>query len=233
MSLYQVILKGSYQGQLVINAPSFITNNEAPETSTAFGLATGMGYIAVLPNEPQSDSFLEAYLGAQTDIFHLDEIMVRNLYDVNDFYTVALSGAGWNGTNPAGADGEVSFVASKLQTNRVRTDINRGSMALTPLTEESYSADGTVQAGGMAALQLVCDRLNEPISTADGEVTTDFIPAVISKEKRAVPGSSPVRYAYYFYETEAEQLEHVASGVTWNVKNRATSQVSRKIGKGA
>ncbi len=231
--LYQVILKGSYQNQLIINAPTFITNNETPATASAVGLARALGHPNTVPTAPQPNTFLDAYLAAQTTIFQLEEILVRNLYDVHDFYTAALSGTGWKGDIAVTTNGAVSFMASKLQTNRVRQDIGRGSMALTPMTEENYAADGSLIGGTLALLQTVCDRLNEPPSFTEGADATDFIPCVISKEKRPVPNSNPVREAYYYYTDPAVQLEHVAVGVTWMVKDRVTSQVTRKIGKGA
>lgn len=231
--LYQVILKGSYQNQLIINAPTFISSNETPATASAVGLARALGHPNTIPTAPQPDTFLEAFLAAQTTIYHLDEIMIRNLYDVNDFYTAALSGTGWAGDITVTDNGAISFLASKLQTNRVRQDIGRGSMALTPMSEQNYAADGSLIGGTLALLQAVCDRLNEPPSFTEGSDATDFIPCVISKEKRPVPNSNPVREAYYYYKDPLVQLDHVAVGVTWMVKDRATSQVSRKIGKGA
>lgn len=233
MAMFQVILKGLYQAQMIINGLGFVSANDDPATATAIGLTRALGYVPTVPNAPATDTFLEAYLAAQTDAFQLQEIMVRNLFGATDFYTAALSGTGWAGDIVAGADADMSFVAQKLQTNRVNQDIGRGSLALTPTTEESTTPDGFLNAPSIARLQLVCDRLNEPPSFTEAGSVTDFIPTVFQKERRPVPDSNPVRHAYYFYDDPADQLAHAAVGVTWFPKDRVSSQVSRRWGKGA
>nr|CRY95561.1 hypothetical protein [uncultured prokaryote] len=232
--LFQVILKGLYQGQQIINSLTFVSDNDNETTATGRGLAQALGYVPATPTTAANDRFFRAYLDAQTTAFQLEEVLSRNLFDVNDFYTVALSGTGWAGTQDASAQGSMSFVASKIMTNRVRQDIGRGSLALTPMVEINYLPDGTLVTGALAQLQAVCDELNQEPSWTDGTDTTQFIPAVFQKKEYDVPNSgTPPRTAYKFYPSPEEQLEHAAVGVTWNPKPRATSQTTRRIGKGA
>jgi len=232
--MYEVTLKGTYQQQQVINRLCFTSDVDTPSTTNAFALGRALGLLNVIVDGPLEDSVLEAYLACQTDLFQMDEILIRNLFNPTDFYTAALSGVTWRGSNPAGTAALMPFVASKLQTNRINTEIARGSLALTPFTEAAYDNSGVLNEGSLAVLQELCDRLNEPPSAAEDSDVTNFIPTVFQKEEYDVPDSgTPPRKAYRYYTDPAIQAEHSAVGVTWFPKNRATSQTSRRFGKGA
>lgn len=231
--LFELTIKGTYQNQLVMNRLNFITDNENAATANAVGLLEAAGLVPGAPTAPLTASMLHRYLQAQTDAYQMTELMARNIYDVTDFYTATVSGGGWNGEIVSGADGLMSFVAQKLRTNRVRTDIRRGTMALTPPTEEAVDAAGNLLVGQLTVLQALCTELNEPMAASEGAETTLFLPAVLKKQKYNVPDTIPQTEAYRYYPSASQQLANSAYPVVWEPVGVVTSQVSRRVGKGA
>jgi len=180
---------------------------------------------------------LWALLAAQTVRYSMREIQVRSLTSVIDFITQPLLTEFWSGTIPVPTEDQaVNFVASRLRTNRVRTDIRRGTLALSGGTEEMIETGDKWNAAYMPLLGQAAFRLNEPHTYTVGEVTTTFRNAVFQKEKYVSrPGGmnlSP-RYAYRYYTDEEEFLAHTAVGVTWSAVEDVSSQVTRKFGRGA
>ncbi len=231
---YEVTILGQRNSQLVVNRLNFTTNNETVETANAVGLLTALGYDSVDPSGPSADSTLEALLNAQTVGYSIDEIIVRNLWSVTDFITQPVTGVAWSGTIAVAAgDATPTFIASKLRTNRVRTDIRRGTLALTGGTEEQIEGADVWSSGYMSLLNMVATRLNAGPTYTSGGASTIFQPSVFKKEDYVVPGSDPVRKAYRYYTDFTLFQANIASPVTWSGVERVTSQVSRKIGRGA
>lgn len=231
---FEVTVLGQKNGQLVVNRLNFTSNNETVETANAVGLLTAIGYLASDPAVPDENSVLDAMLQAQTTGYQIDEIVVRNLWSVTDFITQPVSGAGWQGAIAVGAgDGLQTFIAAKLRTNRVRTDIRRGTLSLTGGTEEQTEGADVWTAGYLALLNGVAVALNLGPTYTSGGASTQFLPSVFKKERYVVPDSDPVRFAYRYYTDFALFQANIASPVTWSAVERITSQVSRKIGRGA
>jgi hypothetical protein len=231
---FEVTILGQKNSQLVVNRLNFTSNNETVETANANGLLQALGYDPAEPGIPVGGSFFEAYMFAQTVGFNVDEIIVRNLWSVTDFITQPVTGAEWTGAIavPAG-DAIPTFVASKLRTNRVRTDIRRGTLSLTGGTEEQIEGADNWNAAYITLLNNVAAKLNAPPTFTNGGASTQFLPSVFKKEDYVVPGSDPVRKAYRYYTDFALFQANIASPVTWSSVERVTSQVSRKIGRGA
>lgn len=231
---FEATILGQKGGQLIVNRLNFTTNNETVETATALGLLRALGYDAGEAGEPIGATFLANFLAAQTTAYQIDEIIVRNLWSVTDFVTQPVSGAGWQGSIVIGAgDGLPMFVAAKLRTNRVRTDIRRGTLSLTGGTEEQTEGADVWTSGYLTLLNNVAGSLNTPPSYTNGGASTQFLPSVFKKEDYVVPGSDPVRKAYRYYTDFALFQANIASPVTWSAVERVSSQVSRKIGRGA
>lgn len=232
---YEVTILGTLQGQQIVNRLNFTSDVDDPSVTTAFSLLQSLGWDAVDTSTPAVDSVLENLLITQTTAYQMDEIVVRNLYNVTDFVTMPVTGLSWAGqiTLLAG-DRNPTFIASKIQTNRVRTDIRRGSLALTGGTEEQIEGADVWNTGYVNLLTDLCTALNLPPSRTVGASTVLWRPSVYSKERYEVnPGGDPIRYAYRYYEDEAEQAQHVAIGVTWGPVEDVTSQITRKIGRGS
>lgn len=234
MAFYEVTLIGQRNGQMVLNRLNFSSSNPGAANSTAPNLLEALGYQPGTPGTPKPSSFLSSLMDASTSGYQLDELSARNLFSVTDFITQPLSGAGWTGTIVVAAgDATPTFVAAKLRTNRVRTDIRRGTLALTGGTEEQIEGLDNWNAAYLALLQNVANWLNVPPSHTAGATTVNFYPSVFGKERYAVPDSNPVRYAYRYWQDPVVFQDHVASPVTWSPVERVSSQVSRKIGRGA
>ena len=231
--LFELTIKGTYQAQQIINRFNFVTDNDIAATSSAASLLQAAGLITSTPTAPATASMLHRFLQAQTENYQMDELMARNLFDVTDFYTATVSGGGWNGEIVVGADGLMSFVAQKIRTNRVRTDIRRGTAALTPPTEEAVDANGNLAAGQLTVLQALCTELNNEMERSVGADITKFLPAVMKKLEYNVPNTNPVRTAYKYYPSASQQLANTAYPVAWEPVGRVTSQVSRRVGKGS
>lgn len=231
---YEVTLMGTLVTEQVINRLGFVTNIDDVGSTSASALLQALGYLPSDPETPEAFSFFVAFLAAQTASYQLDEILVRNLFSVTDFITQPVTGIGWQGgITIAAGDRLPTFVASKLRTNRVRTDVRRGTLALTGGTEEQMSGVDAWDSGYMTLLQALANELNTPPSFTGGGTTTLYRPSVFGKERYEVPGSDPVRYAYRYYPSLSEQIVHTAQNVTWSPVEAVSSQVSRKIGRGA
>lgn len=231
---FEVTILGQRASQLVVNRLNFTSNNETVETANAQGLLRAIGMDITDETAPESGSLLYYLLQAQTTAYQIDEIIVRNLWSVTDFITQPVSGTGWQGgITVASGDALPTFVAAKLRTNRVRTDIRRGTLSLTGGTEEQVEGSDVWTSGYMTLLEAVATALNAPPAVTIGGASTSFLPSVFKKEDYVVPGSDPVRKAYRYYTDFALFQANIASPVTWSAVERVSSQVSRKIGRGA
>lgn len=231
---FEVTILGQKSGQLTVNRLNFTSNNETVETANAVGLLTAIGYDPLDPGAPDENGLLDALLQAQTTGYQMDEIIVRNLWSVTDFVTQPVSGSGWQGgIAVAAGDALPTFVAAKLRTNRVRTDIRRGTLSLTGGTEEQMEGLDVWNTAYMALLDAVAAALNAGPTVTIGGASTQFLPSVFKKERYVVPDSDPVRFAYRYYTDFVLFQANIASPVTWSAVERVSSQVSRKIGRGA
>lgn len=229
---FEVTIQGTYQNQQIINRLSFWNSLDTPSVSGAFPLIQALGLDPLDLTAPAVSSVLETFLVAQTNGYQLTKVLVRNLYSVTDFYTLLPTGVGWAGTQPQGVDGMMSFVACKLVTNRIRTDVRAGSLALTPPNEENVTADGTLNSNQTNVMQDLANALNLPPTFSSGQDTGIYVPSVFKKVKYVPEGNDPDEYAYRYPDDINVLFATSAIGVTWQIVGRVTSQTSRRIGKG-
>lgn len=230
---YEVTIQGRYRGQLTINRLSFASDIDDPSVVGAFQLAVALGVNPLDAADPLVDSVLEALLAAQSQYYSLDKLFIRNLESATDFYQFLGTSPGWNGFLPAsGATSSTSFVAQKIVTNRVRTDVRAGTLALTPPIDGNYDVDGVMTAPQIALLQDLCDRLNAPPSYTAGPTTAQYFPSVFKKEEYTPDPLKPDKTAYRYPEDIQVMLTQSAIGVTWSVVETVTTQTSRRVGKG-
>jgi len=219
-TLFEVEIYGAFRGKSTISQLTFASDVDDVGTTNALALAQALGYQPGIPDTPADDSVLNAIILGQTSDYVMKELFVRSLYNVNDFVTFVLDTAGYTGAVvPAAFTKMVAFAAMKLRTNRVRTDIRRGTLALTPFPETS-SSDGRVWDGAaITAMTDICTALNAPPHWPLVDPVTTYRPAVFSKMKyvtRVGTETKGPRWAYKYYPTEEEQFQHVAIGVTWS-----------------
>ena len=230
---FEITLQGTYSNQQVINRLNFYTSSDDTIVSGAYQLGLALAWDPLAPTTPAAASVLHGYLAAQTPAYQLTKIFSRNLFDPTDFFTTLPSGAGWAGASPDAGAPSLSFVASKLVTNRSRTDVRAGSLSLTPFAEANIGTGGVLTAGAIAVLQTLCDRLNEPPTYTSGGASAVYIPSVFKKVKYVPDPAKPTKFAYRYPDTLAAIEATSAIGIQWQPRSVATSQVSRRIGKGA
>jgi len=227
-TLFEVEIYATFRGKPTVSQLTFASDVDDVGTTNALALAQAMGYQTSLPDTPGDESVLLAMVNAATSDYVMKELFVRSLYNVSDFVTFVLDTAGYTGAVVPGAGTKmVAFTAMKLRTNRVRTDIRRGTLALTPYTEGSSSDGLNWDGAAITAMTAVCTALNAPPHWPLVDPVTTYRPCIISKERyvsRAGGENLSPRYAYRYYEDEEEQFQHVAIGVTWSPVTRIRSQ---------
>jgi len=81
----------------------------------------------------------------------------------------------------------------------------------------------------LTALAAHADALSDTLTYDDEGNTLTFVPCVIQLKKDT---TDPDHTLYIPWPTEAEQLDHLASGVVWTALDHVSTQNSRKIGRG-
>lgn len=229
---FEVTIQGEFRSQMTINRLCFYTGSAVSTVVGAFQLAQALGYQPSIPAEPLTDSVLFGLTSVQTPSYVMQKLYVRNLYSVTDFWQGILTGAGWAGQSPDGGSGALPFVATKLQTNRIRTDVRAGTLALTPFGETNMDAEGDLSTAALEALADLCNWLNAPPSFTAGSDTASYLPSVFKKEKYIPEGNDADQPAYRYPDSLDALVGSSAIGVTWSPVPRATSQTSRRFGKG-
>lgn len=227
-TLYEVEMYGAFRGKPVINQLGFASDIDDVATTSAFALAQALGFNPSDTSEALPGSPLDAFLAIQPNDYQMNELFVRNLFSVIDFITQPVAGAGWAGqVAPAVGTKLTRFTAMKFRTNRIRTDIKRGTLALRGASETGIQDGENWDSAILGGMQALCDELNAPPSFTVGEITTQYRPAVFSKRRyqtRVGTETEGPRWAYEYYDTEEQQLEHTAIGVTWAPVQRIRHQ---------
>jgi hypothetical protein len=120
-------------------------------------------------------------------------------------------------------------VSVGFRTNRVRSDIARGTKRVGGISEASVGDGGEITGGYLTNVIAAADTMSETLEYVDGANTLTFIPVVVSKQEYTTTSG---RIAYRYYPTFAEQDDHIASGVTWEPYTQVRSQTSRQYGRG-
>jgi len=229
MGCFEVVLSQRYYNQLVVNRYSYLSSGTPAAVSLSFGLAAAMGWtvqsgIPPLFNTGTIARRLQEL--ASTELFFVSAY-VRNLYSVTDFYEVPFANSPHGNVS---GDALSPTAALGLTSSRVRTDIRRGSKRLAGVVESSSGAGGAVVSGTLDQLNLLAGLLNDPITYDDEGNTLSYTACVFGLEQYTTPSG---KTAYRNYATEAEQLDHVASGMVWQPMPYIRTQTSRQYGRGA
>jgi len=224
--LYEVILKGHYASQLVINRWYYAMTGTPASVSGSFALASAFGLLPDAGAFP-ADTLASAIAALVSNTLGFEEAVIRDMYSVTDFYTSPF--------NPAvggGQSGEASspFLAFSFTGSRVRSDIRRGQKRFAGVSESAIGVNGEVVSGSVTKMQLVADLMTDPLSYDDEGNTLTFTPAILGFEK-TVDEDGKVSYAPY--STDTVQLTHAAQGFIWSPNLFVTTQNSRKVGRGA
>lgn len=225
MALFEIVVRSVYKNQVQINRWNYLGSGTPVSIQMSFALAQAFGGAPVAGAFPAT-----TVLNAIQNIVHVDtsfeEIQVRDVYSVTDFFAAPFI------PKPAGGvagEGLSPFVTVGFRTNRVRTDIARGTKRVGGISEASIGDGGEVSGGYLTNVIAVATAMSETLEYVDGANTLTFIPVVVGKEMYTTP---PDPKAYRYYETFAEQDDHIASGVTWEPYTQVRSQTSRQYGRG-
>lgn len=229
MPILEVSLLQEFKQQRTVNRWTYLASGTPAAVSLPFGLASALGAIESAGVYPTGGMLWKIAL-IQSAQVTFNELVVRDVYDPEEFYTVPfiveLTG------QVTGDESMPAFNAYGFRTNRTRLDVRRATKRFVGVTEGNQSGgdvDSTFLAG---AITDVATAMSAVLQYDDEGNTLSYSPIVCSKEKYAVPGSDPTRYAYRYYSTVSEQLDHIMEGIAWEPYSTIRSQTSRQLGRG-
>lgn len=234
MPIYEVALQMTYKGQQCINRWNYSMSGTPAAVTGSFALAFAFGAVydtvAVPPGYP-AGTILDALTYTMTDDGVFEQLTALNVYSVTDFYQTPFVPPY---AGKATGEGMSPFTSVGYRTNVVRRDISRGTKRTTAVPEAFVGDGGTIDISGGSRAADVASRMTDVLTYDDEGNTLTFTPCVVSKQRYEVEvdGEPTGRFAYRYYPTEAEQLEHIAAGVTWSPYANVRSQVSRQYGRG-
>jgi len=228
VAILEATLSGEYVGQLTINRWHYVSSGDPGPITPSFGLMVALGFL--IPGYSATtfilDTVAKQLQNAVVGAFSFRAIYVRNLYEPADFvenaFPVGITGS---------ASGEAAspVLAYGLNSTRVRTDIRRGQKRFAGVSEAAMNPGGVLTGPVLSELTALAGWMSDVLTYDDAGASLSFTPTVLQYEQYS---PSPGKTAYRPYATEAEQLAHSAQGVTWSVKDRVRSQVSRQVGRG-
>lgn len=222
--IYEVTLKQTYFGQSCINRFNYLGTGSPIAVIPSFALLSAMGLIdssGSLPTGTLGGVIQDIVPSANVFV----QALARTVTDENptDFYDYSY---------PAGVVGQLAsgqpmspVLAYGFFTNRVRTDIARGTRRLVGVVESSVDDGGAIASATLTALNSLAALFTDTLDYTEGGESLHFSPIVVSKQLYTAPSGKP---AYKYYSTQAVQQEHMAEGVVWQPYDKVRSQVSRQ-----
>lgn len=234
VELLEVTLNYEYANQQCVNRWNYEATGTPSTGTLSFALNEALGFHPVAGAAP-SGSLLRAIVDVLHTTAFFSQAICLNPYDPTDFDAApfvpqvpGLDGSG-QGMTPVAALG--------FRSNQTRRDVRRGTKRFAGLSEGIESMHGGVDTSYNTQINLIASLMGATLTTGSGGGLVTFIPCIVKKEKYAVPGSSPVRYAYRYQRPldatgKAEQLLRCATGITWQPYAFLRSQTSRQYGRG-
>lgn len=229
--IYEATLFTTYYGQNCLNRWNYVMTGTPAVVTGSFALADAMGAIPVpIVGGFPADTLLRSIADGVSNQVQFQSFSVKAVYSVTDFYELPyvpiITGlqSGGEGLSPASAYG--------FRTNRVRTDVRRGTKRIEGPIEAHVGGGGVLAEGGATITNLIATRMSEVLSYTDEGNELSFTPCVVKKERYEVPGK-PGQFAYRYYPTLAAQMENTAIGVLWQAYNTIRTQTSRQYNRGS
>lgn len=229
--LMEVVLAQLVLGVPTINRWNYIGNGTPAAVSMSFALSSAFGAFPLggSPSLFPPDTVLARLQALQSTGVTFTALAVKNVYSTTDFYETPFNSgvAGSVGTGEL----EAPEITYPFKTNIVRTDIGRGRKSFTGVAESVVGTGGVFNSAAGSLPFLLAEAMSEVLEYDDEGNTLTFSPAIVHREKyQTEPPAMGVaaKYAYRYYEDEAEQLTWVASGVTWFAAPKTGTQNSRK-----
>jgi hypothetical protein len=226
--IYEVTLESLYYDQQVINRWNYLSTGSVVGITGAGALLTALGAIDVA-GVFDATTLFGRMQDLQSPAVTYVSVLAKAIREApTDFYDYGYP-AGTIGQG--GGTGDMSPTAAfGFRSNRTRTDISRGTKRLVGVQESNVDAGGIFNSGTLGAMDLIADEMSEVLSYTTGGSSVTFAPIVVQKEKIEL---EPDHFTYRYYETIAEQLEHIAIGITWQSYQQVRTQVSRQYGHGS
>lgn len=233
MALMELVLSQTYANQQCVNRWNFQSTGTPAAVSLSYALVHAFGAIltdGIPPLSYPTGTLMHWIRSMQNTGVSFDSIAARDLYSVTDFYETPFQG-GTNGTYSG--EGMSPAMAFGFRSTRTRLDIRRATKRFVGVSENHVGSFGSIDTSATDIATIV-ELMGSPLEYDDEGNTITFSPIVLGKERyqTSAPGVTPVKWAYRKYETEAEQLEHIAVGVAWEAYDNVRSQRSRQYGVG-
>lgn len=224
--LMEVVLETRLDGQQCINRFNYLASGTPASVTMSFGLVSAMGAIDAAGVYP------EGIFSSIRDMVSVDvafiEIIAKDVHSVTDFYSRPFTNV--FGLVSSASGNLPSFMAYSFTTSRVRSDIRRGQRRIAGLVEGSVDNFGALSAGNLALGAALATKMSANLTYDDEGNTLTFTPVIVGKEEYTTPSG---KKAYRYYRPFSAQEPHLAQGMVWSVNPRATTQNSRKPGKGS
>lgn len=226
--LYEVTLVGTMFEQQVVNRWTFQQGGTPAAVSGSFALASAFGAIpSVAPVVWPANTIFDDLRKITSRSVQYDELVVKNLYSVTDFYTVPFNSV----VGLVAEDATSPTLAWGFRTNRTRLDINRGQKRFPGVMEGAMLPGGIVTPEHLAAMEILAERMGEVLEYTDEGNTLTYTPVIIGKQKIVDPETGKV--SYQLYSTYAAQAEHLMGSLVWTPLDTVRTQTSRQYKSGA
>lgn len=226
--LMEIVLQGITPTGMYLNKFNVYNNSLSGTTVASLPILETLGYDPSAPTASKVGSILEGFQLMTPNTFEWSQLYCRDIYNVGDFAQINVSGSGWQGKR-AGTP-EYSAFVGKLKSTRTRQDIKAGFKALPPLIQaDVVNGAGALSGTVIGMMNTICNRLDDGLDVYIGVGFNFFGWTIAQKEKYTTDSG---KTAYRYYDTLEAQAEKLATPVKWVPIERASTQNSRKFGKG-
>ncbi len=226
--IYEITLTQLYFGQQCVNRWNYVSSGDEGSVTGAYALVQAMGFIPTGGVFP-ADTIARTLQLNQTPDVTFQAVLAKAIReDPTDFYDYAFP-TGVYGVQSIG-QGMSPVNAFGFFTNRVRTDVARGTKRFVGISEAVVDAGGVIQSGTLAGYGVIAGLMSNTLSFTASGASLSFVPCVCGKEEYTAPSG---KRAYRYYSTISAQLAHTAQGVTWTPYGTVRTQRSRQYGNGA
>lgn len=222
--VYELTLKQLFHGQSIVNRFNFLGSGTPLSVIPSFALINALGFI------PTSGAFPTGTFGlllqqTQPDDVTFIQALARTVTDEHptDFYDEAFP-TGVTGAR-TGVQSQSPIAAYGFRTNRVRTDIARGTKRFVGVCEPDTDAGGELTSAAQTALNALAAKMSEVVTYSSGGESLQFAPIVCKKLQYTTPRG---KRAYKYYPTQATQQLHIAQGIVWQPYDNVRGQESRQ-----
>lgn len=230
-SLIEVVLSYQYAGQQCQNVWTYESDSEVDYTSESEWLLSSMGFIPDEGDAFPGGTVFSALRTLVSEQVSFVSAYARDIYSVNDFYEILWSP---RPVGLAGAFGMSPVLAYGFRTNRVKTNIRRGTKRFPGIPVAWNTTGGGFSPEATTAMNTLALRMSADLTFTAGVTEIGFTPVVAGKQRYDPDTGLPsaTGRAYRYYPTYDEQTDYLARGVEWQPYDRQRTQNSRQYSRG-